>query len=217
MRNEPSSIYSVLTTQSARAFFSRGLTLIGCALVCAFVTGCAFSRTETQVNFAPKINEPLKAQTKSALTVSEIKDSRAISDPNVLMHKANAYGPTSGAYVTKTPVSEILKSGLADALKQNGFIGSGTDKYELHGDIQEFAWEGFSNFWQATVKPKLVVRFELVDKASQTPVWHDTFIGHTVGKTATGDKEFVAKMFSESADDLTKQLVTDKTFRSYFE
>jgi hypothetical protein len=140
-----------------------------------------------------------------------------VTDPNVLLHKANAYGPTSGAYVTKTPVAEILKTGVTEALKQNGFISADAGKYELRGDMQEFSIGGFSGFWQATVIPKLVVRFELVDKASEVPVWHDTFIGRTTGKTAMGDKEFLAKMFSESADDVAKQLVTDKTFRGFFE
>jgi len=214
MRNHRNS------TQFGRSFhliLSRALPLFSCALLCAFVTGCAFSRTETQVNFAPKINEPLKAERKSSLVVGDIKDSRTVSDRNVLLHKANAYGTTTGAYVTKTPVAEILKNGLADALKQNGFSSADAGKYELRGDIQEFSLGGMSGFWQATVVPKLVVRFELVEKDSQVPVWHDTFIGRSTGKTAMGDKEFLARMFSESADDLTKQLVTDKTFRSYFE
>jgi hypothetical protein len=62
-----------------------------------------------------------------------------------------------------------------------------------------------------------VVRFELVEKTSGHPVWHDTYNGRTTGKTALGDKEFVAKMFTESADDLVKQLVSDKSFREFFE
>ncbi len=196
---------------------SRGLVLLGCCLLCVAVTGCAFSRTETNVTFAPKINQPLKTDRKTSLTVGEIKDSRAVNDGYVLLHKENGYGTTSGAYVTKTPVADILKNGLSDALKQNGFVGADAGKYELRGDLQEFNLDANSGFWQATVRPKLVVRFELVEKGSDLPVWHDTFIGHTMGKTALGDKEFLAKMFSESADDLTKQLIEDKTFRGFLE
>lgn len=214
MRNQNHSISFV---GSFHLILLRALPLLSCALLCAFVSGCAFSRTETQVNFTPKINEPLKAERKSSLVVGQIKDSRTVSDANVLIHKENAYGTTSGAYVTKTPVAEILKNGLAEALKQNGFISTDAGKYELRGDIQEFSLGAVTGFWQATVMPKLVVRFELVAKDSQAPVWHDTFIGRATGKTAMGDKDFLARMFSESADDLTKQLVTDKTFRSYFE
>ncbi|HXS69636.1 MAG TPA: hypothetical protein VN761_12385 [Candidatus Polarisedimenticolia bacterium] len=192
---------------------SGGLLLLGC---CLLATGCAFSRTETQVNFVPKVSEPLKAE-KASLTVGEIKDSRSVNDPNVLIHKSNAYGPTSGAYVTKSPVAEILKNGVADALKQNGFVGADAGKYELRGDLQEFSLDPRAGVWEATVNPKLVVRFELVEKGSGEPVWHDTFIGHAIGKTAWGDKEFLSRMFSESADDLTKQLIEDKTFRGFLE
>jgi hypothetical protein len=181
------------------------------------LTGCALTRTETPVTFAPKINEPLKAEPKGSVTVGEIKDSRPVHDGNVVIHKQNEYGTASGAYVTKTAVAEILKTGLADALKQNGFTKAGSAKYELRGDIQEFTFEGIGGFWQATVKPKLVVRFELIEKASDRPVWHDTFNGRTTGKTAWGSKEFVGQMFSESADDLVKQLLLDKSFREFFE
>lgn len=205
------------SAKAAGKLLSRGGLLLSCLLLGLAATGCAFSRTETQVNFAPKVSQPLSAEHKASLTVGEIKDSRSVSDPNVLLHKSNAYGPTSGAYVTKVPVADILKNGISDALKQNGFVSADAGKYELRGDLQEFSLEGFSGFWQATVKPKLVIRFELVEKSSGMPVWHDTFIGHAVGKTAMGDKDFLARMFSESADDLTRQLIADMTFRGFIE
>ena len=198
-------------------YLSRALLLLAGSTVCAMLTGCAFSRTETTVHFAPKVNEPLKAERKSSLIVGEIKDSRPVKDGNVVIHKQNQYGTTSGAYVTKPAVAEILKNGLAEALKQNGFIGADAGKYELRGDIQDFTFEGIGGFWEATVKPKLVVRFELIEKTSNRPVWHDTFNGRTTGKTAWGTKEFVGQMFSEAADDLAKQIISDESFREFFE
>jgi ABC-type uncharacterized transport system auxiliary subunit len=213
MRNHSLLLARVLTGKT----LSRAIVLFACAAMAVVATGCAFSRTETPVTFAPKINQPLKAERKNSVTVGAFKDSRAVKDGNVLIHKQNEYGTTSGAYVTKTPVTDILKSGIADAFQQNGFTSSAADKYELRGDLQEFTLEGVGGFWKATVKPKLAVRFELVDKATDQPVWHDTLIGHTTGQTAWGDKEFLGKMFSESADDLVTQLISDKTFRNFFE
>ena len=213
MRNEPD--FFAITTMTK--YFSRTLLLLAGCAVCATLTGCALTRTETAVTFAPKVNEPLKAERKSSLTVGEIKDSRPVHDGNVIIHKQNEYGTASGAYVTKPAGAEILKNGLADAFKQNGFTGADAAKYELQGDIQEFTFEGIGGFWQATVKPKFVVRFELVEKGSGRPVWHDTYNGRTTGKTAWGDNKFVEQMFTESADDLVKQLVSDKSFREFFE
>jgi len=213
MRNG-SGVFAVITTTK---YFSRALYLLAGCTLCATLTGCALTRTETPVAFVPKVNEPLRAERKSSVTAGEIKDSRPVHDGNVLIHKQNEYGTASGAYVTKPAVAEILKNGVADALKQNGFIGADAGKYELRGDIQEFTFDGIGGFWQATVKPKLVVRFELVEKATDHPVWHDTFNGRTTGKTAWGNKEFVGQMFSESADDLVKQLISDKSFREFFE
>src|ERR1700742_2471375 len=98
-RNLTSYFQSLTRNQTSaakaiRKFLSGGLLLLGC---CLLATGCAFSRTDTNVVFAPKVSEPLKAEKKASLTMGEIKDSRSVSDANVLLHKSNAYGPTSGA------------------------------------------------------------------------------------------------------------------------
>jgi hypothetical protein len=191
--------------------------LLFCGIICLLATGCAFTRTETDVHFSPIITDSLGAQKKASLTVAEIKDSRSVEDKFVIMHKANQYGTTSGAYVTKTPVSDILRDGLIEALQQNGFINTNTNQYELRADMQEFSGDAIEGFWKATVKSKLTVRFELVDKSSGKTVWHDTFIGLATNKTAWGDRNFVAKIFSDSANDLVQQLLADKEFRGFFE
>jgi ABC-type uncharacterized transport system auxiliary subunit len=184
---------------------------------CCLVTGCAFSRTETRLQFTPTVNQPLKQDHKEYLAVGEMKDSRPVKDPNVLIHKQNAYGTTSGAYVTKRPVADLVKDGVAEALEKNGFLRTNAAKYELRGDIQEFGLDTMAGFWQATVKPKLNVRFELVDKSSGKSVWHDTLIGRSSGETALGTKEFLSEMFSKAADDLVHQLIANPDFRAFFE
>ena len=191
--------------------------LLAASLVCIVASGCAFTRTETKISFSPSVSLPLKAERKAALEVAEVKDSRPVKDKSVVIHKQNAYGTTTGAYVSRTPVSEILRNGLIEAFKFNGFVGNTASNYELRVDLQEFGFDSIAGFWTATVKSKLVARFELVEKSSGDPKWHDTLIGRHTGKTAWGTKEFLADMFSKTADDLVKQLVEDKTFRSFFE
>lgn len=191
------------------------LSLCACVL-CGLTSGCAFSRTETNITFSPKISNPL-VNPKKSLIVGEIKDLRSVKDGHVLLHKQNAYGPTSGAYVTKEPITEIIKSGLIQALRENGFSGENVLRYELRGNLERFAIGGVSGFWKATSMPQLTIRFELIEKSSGEPVWHDTFVGRTTGETAWGTKEFLAEMFTGAADDLVKQMIADKSFRKFFD
>ena len=186
------------------------------------LTGCAFTRTPVQVDFSPSITEPLNAAHKGSLEVGEVKDSRLVTDPNVLMHKANEYGATSGAYVTAVPVANIFREGLTKALEQNGFVGSGAEHYVLRADLQGFGFHAIQNgvFSGGTAKPWLEVRFELDNKYTGQPVWHDTFSGQVTDKLSAwdgADGARIARFFSLAATDAVKQLVEDRAFRSYFQ
>jgi hypothetical protein len=184
------------------------------------LTGCAFSRTHVSVNFSPNITQPLNAPQKASLEVGEVKDTRLVDDNFVLMHKANAYGPTSGAYVTDVPVADIFRKGLKVALEQNNFTKTGAIHYELRANIQNFGVGVIQNaFASSTVKPWIEVRFELIEKATGQAVWHDTYTGQTTDRLSFGmaDAEFIGKVFSEVSQEVIKQLISDKAFRNYFE
>lgn len=186
------------------------------------LTGCAFTRTPVKVNFSPSVSQPVRTPAKAALEVGEMQDSRLVGDPFILLHKANEYGPTSGAYVTVTPVAKIFREGVKEALDQNGFMGTNGVQYELRGQINGFGVGFIQNgvLSSPTSKGWLEVRFELVDKAKGLPVWHDTFTGQVTGSVSvwTGaDKDDLAAAFSGAAQDAVKQLIGDAEFRNFFE
>ena len=93
------------------------------SLLSLVFAGCAFTRTETKVDFAPQITSPLTASAPDAgLTVGHMKDTRSVKDERVIMHKKNGYGQTTtGAYVADRPISEILQGGVVSALRENRF------------------------------------------------------------------------------------------------
>ena len=210
----------VLTDRPKRGLM-KSLPLIHSAvlaMVLALTSGCAFSTTKTQVNFSPSYAQPLASSGQPAVDVAEFKDSRPVNEPTVLLHKANAYGPTSGAFVAQRAVGEILRDGVIDGLKKNRFeVMPGSAKYELRGDVQEFNFDSISGVWTAKVKPRLQVRFELIDKTSGTSVWRDTFIGRGNVESAWGSSEMVARLFTLGAEDVVRQLISDPTFRRFFE
>jgi hypothetical protein len=196
------------------------IQFLGCVLMAGLLTGCAFSRTSVQVNLAPRVDQPLRVEQKASLEVGDIKDSRLVTDNFVLLQKANAYGPTEGAFVADKPVAEIFRNGLAATLQQNGFMTTNGTRYELRGEIQSFGCGAIQRFFSAsTVKTWLTVRFELVDKSTGLPVWHDTYNGQDTepGSGGIGAGGFIGSVFSKVSEDVIRQLVSDRTFRSYFE
>lgn len=180
-------------------------------------TGCAFTRTTVAINFKPVVDSPVGPKSVAYLSVGDIKDTRPVEDKYVLTHKFDGYGDqTSGAFVTEQPVAEVFKQGLIEALQTNGFARTASPThFELRANIQQFDNRVISGFLEATVKPELTVRFELLD-GSGTVVWRDTMIGRSTLQTPWGNGEFIVKTFNAAAEDAIRQLLADDSFRGYF-
>lgn len=196
----------------------RSSRLLLCACLASLITGCAYTNTETKVNFAPGLSEPLR-QSKATLQVEEGKDTRAVNDPRVIIHKANNYGRTTGAYVAPIPVSELFRKGLVAALRTNAFqVVSNAATYSLNFELQEFDYDTLGGVWTVTTKPKCAVRFELTEKSTGRSVWRDTLVGRSEHITNWRNNVwFVSETFTNSAGDTVRQLITNKEFRRYFE
>jgi hypothetical protein len=60
----------------------------------------------------------------------------------------------------------------------------------------------------------------LEEKATGQPVWHDTYTGQVTEPLSswTGeDGEFIAKVFPNVSQEVVKQLISDRSFRIFFE
>jgi hypothetical protein len=193
--------------------FGLVICLAGLAIM---PTGCAFTRTTVAVNFNPAVNCPT-GPTVTYLSSVTVVDTRPVEDKFVLTHKFDGYGNrTSGAYVTQQPVADIFQRGLAQALQANGFVQSTNQfRFELRADIQEFDNDVIMGLWQATVKPKLTVRFELMD-TNGVSIWRDTMIGRATLETPWGAGEFIVKTFNAAAENAILQLLSDNAFRNCF-
>jgi hypothetical protein len=209
----------MVSITSGKSVRGAAVHILNCLLLAGLMTGCAFTRTPVKVAFGPVAGNPLKAGTKTALEIGTISDARQVTDGMVLYQKMNAYGTTSGAYVTEKPVTEVFKDGLTAALQQNGFMNPNPAKYQLTAEIKGGTIGVIQNMWSAnTAKAWMQVRFELVDKATGLPVWHDTYDGEDSRPVPTWeDSDFIAQEFSRTASDIFRQLVSDKAFRNYFE
>jgi uncharacterized lipoprotein YajG len=187
------------------------------ALSALLLTGCALTRTPTVVNFVPSINAPFAAQSDEPIALSEItvKDSRQVVDGNVLTHKMNGRGEvTTGAYVTEQPVADLFTAGLRHALQQNGVLINQTKgQYELSGEIMAFNIASFVGLLKGTLKSKLIVRLDLIDKGTDTPIWRQVYTGNRQLETALLTSKEIGELFSSSANDVVKKLLMDEQFR----
>lgn len=186
-------------------------------LLAGLLSGCAWTRTPVQMSLAPQINQPVRKPLKVALEVAPVKDTRPVSGPLVLIQKQNAYGKTTGAYVTPKPVAEIFREGLETALKQNGFETTNGTPYLLESTIQGFDSDVIAGIWEGTFIAKVTARFELVNQTNNLPVWHDTYIGQDRVRAAIGTGQLVADSFTRASDDVIRQLISDPAFRRCFE
>jgi hypothetical protein len=212
-------------------------------LLGGLLMGCVTERYRTTIILEPGVQEPLSGAPRASITLGRFKDSRLNAPWYLLLSKPNSPNPlkpTEWAYVTNRSVATILRDGVADALGQNGFktFGHPSDTfhnnltaaleqngfkpdpatyYVLYGDLQSAGCRNLQRlFARSIIKTWLTVRFDLVDKATGLTVWHDTYTGQTTMTNYSGGK-FLATAFAGASDDVIRQLVTDRTFRNYFE
>ena len=195
----------------------RGLT---CFMLAGLLTGCVFQRKTAPLSaLAPQAGQPLKAGAGASLSIGDIKDTRLVTDGFVLMQDENAYGLTEGAFVTEKPVAEIFRDGLRGALEQNGFRITQPAQYELRGNLQSSGISVVQGFLaNREIKFWLTARFDLVDPLTGRTVWHDTYTGQDTATNLTWLRmKFIVPACSNMLVNTIGQLVSDRTFRSYFE
>ncbi|HTY86813.1 MAG TPA: hypothetical protein VMB80_05050 [Candidatus Acidoferrum sp.] len=209
----------------------------------ALLTGCVASSYRMTLALEPSVQDPLRGVPKASVALGRFRDSRTDAAWYVLLYKPNAPNflkPTELAWLKTNSVAGVLRDGAAEALGQNGFktIGGPSDtfhngltaaiersefkadpvaSYLLCGDIKSAGCRNIQRlFAHSIIKTWLTVRFDLVNQADRLTVWHDTYTGQTTMTNHSGG-EFLAIAFAAASDDVMRQLVTDRTFRSYFE
>jgi hypothetical protein len=202
----------------ALSFRLLSIQFLGGVLMVGLLTGCAFSRTPVQVKLVPSLDRPLKEPVKASVKVIAVRDTRPVADELVLIQKNNLHGPTSGAYVTEKPAAEIFSDGLNAALRQNGFETTNATQYVLEGEIQGFHNRIISSgilAGQGSTTLILTVHFQLT--RAGRPVWNTDFVGQDSENAMFPTGNRYGLSFAEAADDVIRQLISDRVFRSYFE
>jgi uncharacterized lipoprotein YajG len=184
-------------------------------LTVAFLYGCAFTRSETKIDYAPNIHAAsLASPSVKSLIVAQVKDERGVSDPTIVFYKKNLHGnTTSGCYAADRPITEIFKTGLIQALESRNYKvrPEGAD-YELRTTIQDFNYEVITGFWKGKLKPKMTVRFEVVDQTSGKEIWRDTLIG----RSTVDSGDYVVQSLTLTIDDVISRLLDNKSFQDIF-
>jgi len=204
-------------------------------LLAGLLTGCVEHWQRVNLTLKPKVDAPLRSEPTASIVLGPFKDSRLDATWFLLLSKENIpnlFKPTEWAYLETNSVAGVLRDGVAEGLGQNGFktfhrpatAGEPNEInaerltfYELRGNIQSAGCRNIQRlFARSIIQTWLTVRFDLVDKAGGRTVWNDTFTGQDMGTNRSGG-EFLATAFANASDDLIRQLISDRNFRSYFE
>jgi uncharacterized lipoprotein YajG len=188
------------------------LVALTLAITCAFFSGCAFSRSESKVNYLPSIGSAkLEREAAKSVELGEVKDARGLQDPTTIFQKKNLNGDTtSGTYAADRPIATILREGLSAGLVQKGFtLSKGGHSLRLEASIQDFSYDVVMGFWKGTIKPKMMVRIEVFDVASGKSVWKDSI----VGRANVNSGDYIVQSVTQVIDDVVTQLLNDKSFR----
>jgi hypothetical protein len=233
----------MLANNTQRWNWHQPVLLVCHLLLAGLLTGCVASRYRMTLTLEPSVQDPLPGEPRASLALGRFKDSRSDAAWYLLLYKPNTPNllkPTERAYLKTNSVAGVLRDGVVEALGQNGFrtfpipatvstnaaaaVGETNDfqtnqvmYYLLCGDIQSDGCRNIQRlFAHSVIKTWLTVRFDLVNKATGLTAWHDTYTGQTTMTNYNGG-EFLAIAFAAASDDVIRQLVSDRTFRSYFE
>jgi hypothetical protein len=202
---------------------------MGWLAVAGWLTGCVASRERVEFELPPQVNAPLAGQPKASLRLGRFKDSRPDARWYLVLfnpQNANPLRAPQMIYCTNNSVAGIVHDGVAAALNQNGFKtfgptnewhGRGVNSYQLCGDIQSAGCQNIQRlFARSLVKTWVTVRLDLVDQATGLTVWHDSYTGQDTTTNYSGGEHLMGA-FASASDDVIRQLVTDRTFRNYFQ
>ena len=195
---------------------SKFLLALLVVLLSFIASGCAFSVHQTPLNYSysgPLPKDGIKTPTKS-LTFGEIKDSRDVTTPKMIMNMRNANGyRTSGGWEAEKPIADIVKDALSEGIKLSGVGLTPKGDLLLSGEVMDYSGEEkHSKPFYGVFSSKLTVKLQLRDEISKKILWRDTFIGQ-----ATIDKgNYIKDGFIMALNDLVTKVVTDEFFLQHF-
>ena len=178
---------------------SRLAPILTMAIAAILVTGCTSHKRTSTIQFQQNVIQPLVGTPKATLRVAEFEDYRRLDDKSVLVPQRNGHGYTTSAVVAgQQPIAGIFRDGLVQVLEENNFKLAPTSSiYELRGGIQDLSYNVVTDFWGATGRPKLQVRFELVNKFTGNSVWEKSYTGGESLSTPWSAETTMVKMFNE--------------------
>jgi hypothetical protein len=179
--------------------------------------GCAFSTTQLKLDYTPPHYSKI-TEAPATIEVRQLKDIRGV-DPNLIAHKANQYGKTTGKYVSEKQLSVILTEALRKLLSDLNYkVADGSGEIVLTGEILKFEQNILMGFWTGQLEGNVQVNLRLLNAKSNTILWNEIISGHTnksgiVSGTDDIRKE-VAKM---TFDSLMTNIANSPTFKAAIE
>jgi len=191
------------------------IKLLAVLFTLLLLSGCAFTVHDLPVNY-----EYTKAITLPnndnlpEITITEIKDTRTVENPRMLMNQQNGYGQTTtGGWQAEKELSLIVKDAIEQGIAKANLNSSADRKIQINGELVDLTSSIVSGWWTGTINMKVSVKLTARDEKSDEILWRDTIFGDGTSDKQSSVKPALLEAFNSSLDNLVNTLFQDEYFR----
>jgi hypothetical protein len=186
-------------------------------------TGCSQNQTVVRIDYSPALVTTRLIPTASGqmqIGRIDVKDSRIDAflkekpgDPRFLVHKKNGYfRDTYGEYVVDRPIGDYIRQSLLHNLPLVGVSITDSSSLSLQADILDIRHVLIPGMFSAIRNDvAMLVRFDLVDTATSTSLWHSEFESASPIQSSpffTGND--ITRAFFSAVDGLAFKVISSK-------
>jgi uncharacterized lipoprotein YajG len=181
-----------------------------------FLSGCALTVHDLPVNYEykNKISLPNNSSLPE-VTILDIKDTRTVTNPRMIMHQKNGYGQTmTGGWQAEKALSLIVKDAIEQGIANASLNNNNSNrKVQLDGQLVDVSSSVISGWLKGTINMKVTVKLTARDMRSDEILWRDTLFGDGSSGKQSAPKPALIEAFSNSLNDLVDNLFSDEYFQ----
>lgn len=186
----------------------RLLTILAAAMC---LTACATGITNLTLGLSEEAAKPglLSEVAARSIYLAEVSDSRPEGETDRIGNKRNGYGMVMGAVGTSEPVSELVSETISKTLTANGHsvVGDASAAdVKVEADVKRFWFDYKTGLVTVEFFGDIQVAFKVIDRATGSTLFEDTFKGYYSDKTGGGLSKTWTRVMDAALADLSKEI-----------
>ena len=180
-------------------------------LAVALIQACAFTDTTLSIQHSldKTFKGPISDVDSTRFVITSLQDQRTQKER--IGWKKNGYGQNTADILIDKPATEIVASGIADALTKNGHSSVEQDgDVRIEGSVDRFWFETDPNFWTVEFSGDLKCTLDFIDNSTNESIYKSDYSGAYRQKTGGGFKDTWTSVMQEALDNLIENIMFDE-------